>query len=452
MVSGDAQAKLLRDVSPAEDVAGSVVLSTCNRVEVYADVGRFHGGVSAVCELLARHSGLSAGRADRVTLRPLRGPGRAAPVRGRLRPGLDGGRREPDPRPGARGRQAGQASTARSSRELSDLTRLALRAGKRAHAETGIDAAGAEPGQRRAWTRGGAARGRRQPGPRLDGLRVLVDRRRVDELAGGRHGHPAGRGAGRDGQPHPGPGRAARRRPTARPRPGLAELPAQIAAADLVVSCTGAPGHVITARHGPRGRRARGTARPSADTPLVLLDLALPRDVDPAAAALPGVRLIDLETIGSAESQAAALDGSPAAVSVPARAADVAAVRRIVAAGARRVLAGRPGGERGPDGGRAARQGRDGRRGRAGQARAPARRRPGRANQAGDRPDRWAGSPTSCCTARPCGSRSWRARRARSPTRARCACCSSWIQRPSQAVGRPDAGRGPGLVAAGGAR
>src|SRR5215472_4160786 len=58
VVSGDAQAKLLRDVQHSNDIAGSFVLSTCNRIEVYSEVERFHGGVAAVCELLAKYSGL----------------------------------------------------------------------------------------------------------------------------------------------------------------------------------------------------------------------------------------------------------------------------------------------------------------------------------------------------------------------------------------------------------
>jgi hypothetical protein len=57
-VSGDALAKLLVDLVRAEPVAEAFVLSTCNRVEVYADVDRFHAGVATICELLARHSGL----------------------------------------------------------------------------------------------------------------------------------------------------------------------------------------------------------------------------------------------------------------------------------------------------------------------------------------------------------------------------------------------------------
>ncbi len=61
--------------------------------------------------------------------------------------------------------------------------------------------------------------------------------------------------------------------------------------------------------------------RPPAGAPLVLLDLALPRDVDPAAEALPGVSLVGLEDLG-----AGGESGGTAA-----HEEDVAAVRRIVA-------------------------------------------------------------------------------------------------------------------------
>ena len=59
-VSGDALTKLLRDVVLADSVAETFVVSTCNRMEVYADVDRFHAGVTAICELLARHRGVEA--------------------------------------------------------------------------------------------------------------------------------------------------------------------------------------------------------------------------------------------------------------------------------------------------------------------------------------------------------------------------------------------------------
>jgi glutamyl-tRNA reductase len=83
-----------------------------------------------------------------------------------------------------------------------------------------------------------------------------------------------------------------------------------MAAADLVIACTGAAGHVVSTALVERALRLR-------TGPLVLLDLALPRDVEAAAGKLPGVRLIDLETIGA----------TGTAVSE----ADLVAVRRIVA-------------------------------------------------------------------------------------------------------------------------
>jgi glutamyl-tRNA reductase len=75
-----------------------------------------------------------------------------------------------------------------------------------------------------------------------------------------------------------------------------------MAATDLVVTCTGASGHVITADMVDRAMRQRD-ASPAA-TPFVLLDLAMPRDVEPAVATRPGVALTDLQTL--------AADGHPA--------------------------------------------------------------------------------------------------------------------------------------------
>jgi glutamyl-tRNA reductase len=97
-------------------------------------------------------------------------------------------------------------------------------------------------------------------------------------------------------------------------------VPAAIAASDLVISCTGATGQVLSRAAVADAQRMRGSA------PLVLLDLALPRDVETAAGQLPGVRLIDLEAIGASRAEAA--DAGLAALASD---ADVTAVRRIVA-------------------------------------------------------------------------------------------------------------------------
>jgi len=98
----------------------------------------------------------------------------------------------------------------------------------------------------------------------------------------------------------------------------LSRLPAEIAAADLVVSCTGAPGLVITAECVRNAMDARAPGRP-----LVLLDLALPRDVEAGVGALPGVSVIGLEDL-----RKAAPAGLPAAA---ARDEQVAAAWQIVA-------------------------------------------------------------------------------------------------------------------------
>lgn len=69
-----------------------------------------------------------------------------------------------------------------------------------------------------------------------------------------------------------------------------ADLPARLAATDVVVSCSGTLGPVID-------RDAVVAARTDGAGPSVVVDLALRHDVDPAVADLPGVRLIDLATV-----------------------------------------------------------------------------------------------------------------------------------------------------------
>ena len=72
---------------------------------------------------------------------------------------------------------------------------------------------------------------------------------------------------------------------------GLDQLPAAIAGADLVVSATGAAEAVIDAS------MVRDALSGSRRAPLVLLDLAVPRDVAPDVEAFDGVRVIDIRAI-----------------------------------------------------------------------------------------------------------------------------------------------------------
>jgi len=72
---------------------------------------------------------------------------------------------------------------------------------------------------------------------------------------------------------------------------GLGGLEGELARADLVVSCTSAPAPVLRRADVVRAIRARE------GRPLVCVDLALPRDVEPAVASLEGVVLLDIDDL-----------------------------------------------------------------------------------------------------------------------------------------------------------
>ena len=80
-----------------------VVLSTCNRIEVYARCTHFHPAVGDVRDFLAELLRCRPRRLLRSPLHVLRRSRGRAPLRGRGRARLDDRRRERDPRPGARG-------------------------------------------------------------------------------------------------------------------------------------------------------------------------------------------------------------------------------------------------------------------------------------------------------------------------------------------------------------
>ena len=55
----DAVPKLIQSVAACEHVTEATVIATCNRVEIYADVDRFHGSVEELSRLLIERSGKS---------------------------------------------------------------------------------------------------------------------------------------------------------------------------------------------------------------------------------------------------------------------------------------------------------------------------------------------------------------------------------------------------------
>jgi glutamyl-tRNA reductase len=324
VVAGDAQAKLLRDVQLSDDIAGSFVLSTCNRIEIYAEVDRFHGGVGAICELLARHSGLPL--AELTGSAYVHYEDRAVQHLLAVSCGLESmvvGESQILGQVRQAVKLARQHGTL--SRELSDLGRLALRAGKRAHSETGIDAAGQS-----LVTLGlglaAAAAGLPESDRPLDGVRVLVvGAGSMSSLA---VATAARQGASQIVVANRTPARAERLAGSyGASAVSLAGLPARMAAADIVITCTGAAGHVVPAA-AVAAAVADRESRPEAHAPLVLLDLALPRDVEAAAGNLPGVRLIDLETMGAA-GQSAEAETRPRPGFVTDN--EISAVRQIVA-------------------------------------------------------------------------------------------------------------------------
>ena len=73
----------------------------------------------------------------------------------------------------------------------------------------------------------------------------------------------------------------------------LDALPEALAHADLVISATGAAGHVV------RADVVHDTMAGRADRPLVLVDLAVPRDIDPNCAEVPSVTLFDIVALRS---------------------------------------------------------------------------------------------------------------------------------------------------------
>jgi glutamyl-tRNA reductase len=309
-VGGDTLGKLLRDIAHLPDTAETFVISTCNRVEVYAEVGRFHGGVNGISELLARHSGIPAGELTASLY--VHYEDRAVQHLLAVASGLDSmvvGEDQILGQVRAALKAAGDHGTL--GRSLRDLGRIALRTGKRARSETGIDRLGislVSVGVELAASRLGSGENRPEL---LAGRNVLVVG--AGAMSGLAVATAARTGAARVAVANRTRSKAER---LATGAGGVvadfADLPAAIAGADLVISCTDAGGAVITAQM----VRAALDQRP-AGAPLVLLDLAMPRDVDPAAADLPDVSVIGLEELrGTGETAVGA--------------AEVAAVRAIV--------------------------------------------------------------------------------------------------------------------------
>jgi glutamyl-tRNA reductase len=296
----DAVPKLVQSVAAGEHVTEATVIATCNRVEIYADVDRFHGSVEELSRLLVERSGQST-EAMLPHLYVHYDDGAVSHLF-QVAAGLDSmavgeGQILGQTRDALRlGQELGTVGPA-----LNVLFQQALRVGKRSRTETDIDSA--------APTLVGAALDRAaRHGLAVEGRRVAVVG--AGTMAGLATATVSRRGAAEIVVVNRTPERAKRLATEYAGRAAtLAELPDVLASADVVIACAGASG-LLVSRELVEAARTDGR-------PMAFVDLALPHDVDPEVGQLDGVTRIDLVDLADE------LEASDAG-------REVAEVRRIV--------------------------------------------------------------------------------------------------------------------------
>ncbi|MBB4686603.1 glutamyl-tRNA reductase [Amycolatopsis jiangsuensis] len=272
-------AKVLHELQQAEHVSEAMLVSTCNRIEVYAVVETFHGGVNDVSEVLSRQAGMEPTELyDNLYVHYA---GAAVEHLFCVASGLDSmvvGETQ------ILGQVRAAYATAREAgtvgRTLHELIQTTLRVGKRVHSETGLDQLGAsvvsealnaagELAGKHALIVGAGSMGALSATQLAKaGIGRITVANRTDANASRLAVKITEQGVLAQSVP-------------------LSELAGAVAEADVVVSCTGAKDAVFLAEHVP----------PRAGRPLVVCDLGLPKDVDPDVAELADVTVVDLETI-----------------------------------------------------------------------------------------------------------------------------------------------------------
>jgi len=304
----DGAHKLLHDAAASDHVTEAAVIATCNRVEIYADVDRFHGSVEGLSSLLVER----AGEPTESMLGHLYvkyDDGAVAHLFG-VAAGLDSmavgeGQILGQTREALRlGQELGTVGPA-----LNALFQQALRVGKRSRAETAVgEVAPSLVGAALAESEEQAA------DDRVAGRDVVVIG--AGAMAGLATATVARRGARHVAVLNRSHERALRLAAEHGARAGrLEDLTAEMAAADLVLSCTGATGAVVTRSAVEEAMATRP------DRPLTVVDVALPRDVEAGVEQVPGVTVVGLESL------ATSLEGTEVGTRI---AAEVAEVRRIV--------------------------------------------------------------------------------------------------------------------------
>ncbi len=277
-LDADGVHKLVSGVASCEHVTEATVISTCNRVEIYAEVDRFHGSVEDLSRLLVDRAGFAT--EEMLPHLYVHYDDGAVSHLFQVAAGLDSmavgeGQILGQTRAALRlGQELGTAGPA-----LNVLFQQALRVGKRSRAETGIDQVApslVSAALERAAGVVGAVAGKKVvvvgAGAMAGLATATVSRRGAGEVVVvNRSAARAGRLAGEHG---------------ARVAP-LADLAAEMVGADLLITCTGATGVLVT-------RAMVESARAGAERPLAVIDVALPHDVETEVAEIPGVLLVGL--------------------------------------------------------------------------------------------------------------------------------------------------------------
>jgi glutamyl-tRNA reductase len=274
--------KALHDLCSREHITEGMVLSTCNRTEVYAVAERFHGAYSDIRGFLSELSYLPSDEfSDHLYVHY---DSAAAAHLLSVTAGLDSavlGETEIQGQVKLAWQRARDEGA--TGRVLNLLVRHALEAGKRARTETGI-------GRNIASVSQAAVA---MANDRLDGLAgrtVLVVG--AGEMGEGMAVALAGAGVAeaRVANRTASRARALAERVGGRAVP-LAEFPSQLADVDLVLTSTGSPTLLLE----QADLLPVMAARP--DRPLLVVDIAVPRDVDPGVAEVDGVTLLDMDDL-----------------------------------------------------------------------------------------------------------------------------------------------------------
>jgi glutamyl-tRNA reductase len=273
-LDASASAKLAEQLIDSEHIDEAVVLSTCNRTELYASVSRFHGALDDATQALAEIAGLRPGEL-RSLCAVFFDEGAVAHTFS-VASGLDSLVVGESQILG----QVKAALTLSQAHEtvgtvLNSLFQQAIRVGKRVHTETGIGAAGRSlisAAYRLLTDELGA----------LDGQRVLV-------VGAGAMAGLAARTAATDGAMVTCANRTLARAERLAEAVGgkavpLADLPQALAETDVLVTCTGARTLTIGVDD-LAGTPVRG-----------IVDVALPADVAPEVTA-HGVCLVNLDRL-----------------------------------------------------------------------------------------------------------------------------------------------------------